>query len=97
MCRFLAEVAKQPYYNDFLKTLSKIGESGTAKNMLKNKKLKKEIYLKTGSMNGIKSYAGYVVDNKGDLITFCFMVNNFECSQANISKKLEQILLMIIE
>ena len=63
----------------------------------KNKNLKKEIYLKTGSMNGIKSYAGYVVDNKGDLITFCFMVNNFECSQANISKKLEQILLMIIE
>ena len=97
MCRFLAEVAKQPYYNDFLKTLSQIGKSGTAKNMLKNKNLKKEIYLKTGSMNGIKSYAGYVVDNKGDLITFCFMVNNFECSQANISKKLEQILLMIIE
>ena len=97
MCRLLAEVAKQPYYKDYLKTLPQIGKTGTAKNMLKNKNVKKEIYLKTGSMTGIKSYAGYVVDNKGDLITFCFMVNNFECSQATISKKLEHILLMILE
>ena len=97
MCQFLAEVAKQPYYKDYLKTLSQIGKTGTAKNMLKNKNIKKEIYIKTGSMSGIKSYAGYVVDTKGDLITFCFMVTNFECSQANISKKLEEILLMIIE
>jgi D-alanyl-D-alanine carboxypeptidase/D-alanyl-D-alanine-endopeptidase (penicillin-binding protein 4) len=97
MCNFLAEISKQPYYNDFVKTLSQIGKSGTAKNMLKNQPVKQEIYIKTGSMNGIKTYAGYIINKKGELISFCFMANNFECSQNKISQKLEQILLMIIE
>lgn len=97
MCNFLAEISKQPYYKDFVKTLPQIGKSGTAKNMLKNQPVKQEIYIKTGSMNGIKTYAGYIINKKGELISFCFMANNFECSQNTISKKLEQILLMIIE
>jgi D-alanyl-D-alanine carboxypeptidase/D-alanyl-D-alanine-endopeptidase (penicillin-binding protein 4) len=80
-----------------VKTLSQIGKSGTAKNMLKNQPVKQEIYIKTGSMNGIKTYAGYIINKKGELISFCFMANNFECSQNKISQKLEQILLMIIE
>lgn len=48
-------------------------------------------------MNGIKSYAGYIVGNNGDVITFCFMVNNFKCSGTKVGKKLEQILLMLID
>ena len=97
MCSFLAEIAKKTYYKDYLKTLSQIGKSGTAKNMLKSKHLKRDIYMKTGSMKGVKSYAGYIVDSKGEVITFCFMVNNFDCSQAKVGKKMEQILLMVID
>ena len=97
MTDFLTEVSKQPYYTDYLGTLSQIGKSGTAKNMLKNTNLKRDIYIKSGSMNGIKSYAGYIVGNNGDVITFCFMVNNFKCSGTKVGKKLEQILLMLID
>ena len=97
MTDFLTEVSKQPYYADYLETLSQIGKSGTAKNMLKNTNLKRDIYIKSGSMNGIKSYAGYIVGNNGDVITFCFMVNNFKCSGTKVGKKLEQILLMLID
>ena len=97
MCKFLAEISRQPYFNDFLHTLPQIGKSGTAKNILKNKNITKEIYIKTGSMSKIKAYAGYVVNDNGDLISFCFIANNFECSQSKIGTKLEQILLMIID
>ncbi len=97
VCNFLKEIASSPYFEDFKQTLPKIGESGTAKNMLKNSQKKVEIYIKSGNMTGIQSYAGYIVGNNGNLICFCFMVNNYDCSPAVVYKKFEDMLLIILE
>ena len=61
--QFLGEILKAKS-NDpmFVSLLPLVGEEGTVRNFLKGTPLQAYMALKTGSMNGIQSYAGYVVD-----------------------------------
>ena len=47
---------------DYLTYFPLVGEEGTVRNFMKDTRLKGRMALKTGSMNGIQSYAGYVLD-----------------------------------
>ena len=60
MCRYLAAISKEPFYNEFLQSIAKAGESGTAKNLLPNLPDGIVVHVKTGTMDGVKAYAGYV-------------------------------------
>ena len=60
VCRFLMEVSKTNYFNDYLKSLALAGESGTVKNMLTGLPSNVTVRMKTGSMTGVRAYAGYI-------------------------------------
>lgn len=60
---------------EFLSSLSVSGEDGTIKNMFKNTKLKGKIRAKTGTLNGVKSIAGFFF-YKGKKIAFAIFVND---------------------
>ncbi len=49
---------EMPEKSSLLYTLPKVGEEGTVKSLLKSEEI--EAYLKSGSMSGVVSYAGYV-------------------------------------
>ncbi|MCH5214827.1 MAG: D-alanyl-D-alanine carboxypeptidase/D-alanyl-D-alanine-endopeptidase [Muribaculaceae bacterium] len=61
---FLAEVllnnSNDPYYVSFFPLT---GEEGTVRNFMKGTPLEGRLALKTGSMSGIQSYAGYLLDD----------------------------------
>lgn len=94
-CRFLKHIAKQPIYNDFSKSLAKVGESGTAKNMLPKLPANIAIKLKSGTMDGVKSYAGYITNAKGELICFSIIANNYTCPSYQVQQQFEKILMQI--
>ncbi|MBR5028990.1 MAG: D-alanyl-D-alanine carboxypeptidase/D-alanyl-D-alanine-endopeptidase [Bacteroidales bacterium] len=95
---FLAKVYKTDYYADFRKTLPKVGENGTARNILKNIVPKNtEMYLKTGTMTGVCSYAGYAMRANGDKVCFSVIVNNLMASPSVVRPKAEKVLLAIID
>ncbi|MBQ0016744.1 MAG: D-alanyl-D-alanine carboxypeptidase/D-alanyl-D-alanine-endopeptidase [Bacteroidales bacterium] len=97
-CRFLYELSKTSYYKDFLKTMAVAGRSGTARKLLANVPLNgRLVYVKSGTMDGIKAFCGYVVSPKGDHLCYCIMSNDHECSNSVISKQLEQVLLKIAQ
>lgn len=91
-CRFLAEVSNSLFYDDFIKTMAVAGKSGTARNLLTNLPQDIKVYVKSGTMTGIKSYCGYVVTAKGDTLCYCLLSNNHECTNQSITKQMEQIL-----
>ena len=94
---FLAAVFQTDYYNDFRKTLPKVGENGTVRNMLKNLVPQNaEMYLKTGTMTGVTSYAGYATRSNGDKICFSILVNNQTAQLSVVRPKIEKLLLAII-
>jgi serine-type D-Ala-D-Ala carboxypeptidase/endopeptidase (penicillin-binding protein 4) len=60
---------------EFLTSLSVSGEDGTIKNILKKLDLKGKIRAKTGTLNGVKTIAGYFF-YKGRNIAFAIFVND---------------------
>ena len=74
----LLEFAKnRDYYNDFYESLIYPGDEDT-KGHIKKFGLKYNLNtrIKSGSLNGVRSYVGYV-ENDGRIYSFCFNVNNY--------------------
>lgn len=78
------------YVNLFPRT----GIEGTVRNLLKNTHLEGGLALKSGSMNRVKTYAGYRLDINGQPThVVVVMVNNFACSASTLRTAIEKFLL----
>ena len=95
LCRYLTAVYKEPFSDEFLQSLAKVGESGTAKNMLPNLPLGITVRVKTGTMDGVKSYAGYVITPHGQKLAFAIVSNGHDSSDRVVAEKLNKILYKI--
>lgn len=95
LCRYLAVLTKEPFYEDFLSSLPKAGESGTAKSLLPSLPTGITVRVKTGTMDGVKTYAGYIITARGETLTFCIMSNGHDCSSQEVATKLGKILYRI--
>ena len=91
LCRYLTALSREPFFNDFYNTLAKAGESGTAKN-IKVPVAGVTVRLKTGTINGVKAYAGYIDAANGDRLAFAIISNGHNCSGSVASEKLTKIL-----
>ncbi|MBR4738906.1 MAG: D-alanyl-D-alanine carboxypeptidase/D-alanyl-D-alanine-endopeptidase [Bacteroidales bacterium] len=92
LCRYLEAVSKEAFFDHFLASLAKAGENGTAKNLLPSLPQDIGVHVKTGSMEGVKSYAGYITTSGGELLAFAIIANNFDCSSREAGQLLAQIL-----
>lgn len=84
-------------FNDFYNQLAIAGRTGTLKNFCKDTKADNNIRAKSGSMNRIRSYTGYVNTQSGKLLSFSIIVNNYSCSGYKMKKKLETLLVALAE
>ena len=95
MCRYLMAISKESFFNDFLRSLSKVGENGTAKNLLPNLPAGISVRVETGTMDGVKAYAGYVITSRGETLAFSIISNGHDCSSQEVATKLNKILYKI--
>lgn len=92
LCRYLTEVYHMPIYSDFVMTLGKVGESGTVKNMLPNLPQNVTMRMKSGTMDGVRGFAGYLTTHSGEVYSFAVLCNEYDCSGNQMKEKLETIL-----
>lgn len=89
----LRDMADNPYYASFFPLA---GQEGTLRNFMKGSRLDSYAALKTGSMNGIQCYAGYLLDD--DYVpthTIVIIINNFRQSRSEARKAAADMLLEI--
>ena len=86
-------MAKSPHFDTFLGTIPRAGKEGSVAHFMKTEK-SADIYAKSGSMDGVQAYAGYIVKN-GTTYSFCIMVNHFDRRQ-DARRAIEQWLHKII-
>lgn len=84
-------------FNDFYNQLAIAGQTGTLKNFCKNSAADNNMRAKSGSMNRIRSFTGYVRTQSGKLLSFSILVNNYSCSGYMMKKKLETLLIALAE
>lgn len=95
VCRFLADISKTNYFDDFQKSLPLAGENGTVKNLLSGLPSNVKVRVKSGSMTGVRAYAGYVTTAKGERLCFSVIANDFTCTGNQMRTKLEKIIMKI--
>lgn len=78
---------------DFLKMLPRAGETGTLKSFLRDTPLRGRFVAKTGSLNKVQCYAGYMLDDLGlPTHVVVIMINGFNGKRADIKTTLQELL-----
>lgn len=97
MSMLLSNITQKAWFPLFYNSLSCSGVNGTLSNMGKGTRLEGNLRAKSGNMDGISSYAGYITTQNGTLMSFAIFINNFKADNAVIKKKIERLLLRISE
>jgi serine-type D-Ala-D-Ala carboxypeptidase/endopeptidase (penicillin-binding protein 4) len=97
MSAFLSNITQKPWFPLFYNSLSSSGGNGTLSNMGKGTLLEGNLRAKSGNMDGISSYAGYITTKNGTMLSFAIFINNFKADNAVIKKKIERLLLRVSE
>ena len=97
LCRFLYGMMGSPHFESFAESLPSPGSNGTLQyNMSRYKEeLRSRIKVKSGSMNGVRCYSGYIIPTDGgreDVIIFSLMVNNCTSPTNEVRSLLDKIM-----
>jgi D-alanyl-D-alanine carboxypeptidase/D-alanyl-D-alanine-endopeptidase (penicillin-binding protein 4) len=90
--KLLGQTTQAQYYSTYFKSLPIAGQTGTVKNLCKGQAGEGRVHAKSGSIQGIKAYAGYVDSASGHQIAFALIANDYPISGAAMAKKMEPFL-----
>ncbi len=92
----LRAVYKRKYFKNFNESLVVPGDpdaTGHLRALGKGTPLEKNLRLKSGSLNGVRAYTGYLKTKKGRTLAFTSIVNNYSAAPASLDKLHEGLLL----
>lgn len=90
----LQYMAQSDYRDDYVSLFARAGQDGTLKNLLKDTPLTGRLALKSGSMSGVRCYAGYLLDeNEHPSHVVVLFVNRYSCSGASLRRSIENFML----
>ena len=83
------------YQKQFLYTLPTAGRNGTVASFMKGTALEGKAFVKSGSMERVQNYAGYINAN-GKWYAFCIMVSNFTGVRKPLVKQIATLINEVI-
>ena len=94
--RFISDVltymvTKSTHAQAFRNSLPVAGQEGSVRNFLKDTSISGKAWLKSGSMSGVRCYAGYIQKN-GKWYSVVLLANNFKGSSWAMNRCLEEFL-----
>lgn len=85
------------YFNTFFNSLPIAGKTGTIKNMFNGSYAEGNLRAKSGTIDGVKAFAGFVTSSSGREIAFSMVVNNFSCTTSEAQTQLELLMIAVAE
>ncbi len=96
LATIMRKVAKdKTIFKDLYASLPVAAESGALQNMFKGTKAAGNLRAKSGYMEGVRSYTGFVKSKSGKLLSFSIIANNYKGSPAAMKKKMERVMAAI--
>jgi len=95
MGTFLMNIRTEPWFETLYASMPIAGESGTLKTMFDGTPVKGKLRAKSGYMKTVRAYAGYVPNQKNEMMAFCIIVNNYSGNAFALKKKLEQLMVNV--
>lgn len=94
---FLGSIANEISVKTATSYLPMGGYQGTVKGFFKNSKAKGNIWAKSGSMNGVLSYSGYVKSKSGKWLSFSIISNGHSAKNSKVRPYMEQFMIKLYE
>ena len=98
-CRFLDAMMDSPVYGTFLNSLPSPGGNGTLNYNMQGQPagVRNRIKVKSGSMNGVRCYSGYILPSEpsGQTIVFSILTNNCTSPTWKVRPLLDRIMLIL--
>lgn len=76
LAQLLGYAATRPAYYEFAASLPAIGQEGTQKSRMNGSELAGRAWLKSGTLNGARNFAGYVLTLKGHRRILVMLINH---------------------
>jgi len=92
MAQFLYQMSKSIDVETLNNYLPRGGYSGTVSGMFVKSKAKGNVWLKSGSMEGVQSYSGFIRAKSGKWVSFSIIVNGFTTKGSIIRAKLDKLI-----
>jgi D-alanyl-D-alanine carboxypeptidase/D-alanyl-D-alanine-endopeptidase (penicillin-binding protein 4) len=101
-CRFLEAMMHSPAFEAYVESLPSPGDNGTLKFNMKSypEELRSRIKVKSGSMNGIRCYSGYIIPTEGtkeETIIFSIMTSNCTSPTWKVRPMLDKLMATLAE
>ena len=84
-------------FNSFYESIPVVGVSGTVASLAKKSKAVGNVRAKSGSIDGVRAYAGYFTARNGEMMCFSMMLNKYNSEHGSATKELEKLMVMMVE
>ena len=88
----LNRMRSTPDWELWYASLPSAGQSGTLANRMRESPLRGRVHAKTGTLTGVRSLAGYLETDAGELVVFSIVVNNHARTAAAVDRVVERAL-----
>lgn len=89
--KYLSSLMDKKYFKSFYESLPIGGQDGTLKKMFFGNGYGR-VFAKTGTLNKVKTLAGFVKTNSGKTLVFSLLINNYTGSVDQVKSRMESIL-----
>ncbi|GAB3506266.1 D-alanyl-D-alanine carboxypeptidase/D-alanyl-D-alanine-endopeptidase [Spirosoma knui] len=98
MTGILSAMGREKTFPQFYATIPVVGQSGTVRTLARGTAAAGNIRAKSGSIEGVRAYAGYFTATDGEPMTFCVLVNKFTPGQnRTVTAELEKIFVNLVK
>ncbi|MPR31979.1 D-alanyl-D-alanine carboxypeptidase/D-alanyl-D-alanine endopeptidase [Salmonirosea aquatica] len=94
----LNAATKDKTFTDFYNSIAILGKTGTVRNIGKRTKAAGNVRAKSGSIEGTRAYAGYVVTQEGERLSFAMIAHKYlPDTSGEVSRALRELLVLLGE
>ncbi|MEA5139274.1 D-alanyl-D-alanine carboxypeptidase/D-alanyl-D-alanine endopeptidase [Arcicella rigui] len=97
MTEILTAMYSEKSFNAFYESIPIVGVSGTVAHLGKKSNAVGNVRAKSGSIEGVRAYAGYFTAKNGELMCFSFMLNKYNSEYSSATKELEKLIILMTE
>lgn len=97
MTGILSSMGRENVFPLFYETIPVVGQTGTVRSLARGTAAAGNIRAKSGSIEGVRAYAGYFTAADGERMSFCVLVNKFTPGQNRaVTSALEKIFVSLV-
>lgn len=97
LTNILTAMTREGAYPAFYASIPVVGQTGTVRGLAKGTKAAGNVRAKSGTIEGVRAYAGYFTATDGTLMSFSFMINKYaEGKYAALTPQIERLFVLLV-